>query len=1100
MTHPVVDDVESTSGVSQMWKALTFTERCALLSDTGFNDSQRARIDDSRFRRWKAQAAFDVNGMFETRLKAAGVTEARFREILETSTDDERLQSATCPQWIDEIEQACCPSIGLTAAIPQTGDTDGKDMIGFLNLVEPLARKGHERLCAGVAALQQGDTHVALDLAPIAEQWFMDLYPQLLLMISRTMVLELRIAGLENQLDGETPEARFQQFCDWLRQPDVRRTLFHEYPVLARQIWQCIEQRVDSGLEFLGHLAADWQAIRTTFCKDDPGQPTAIDTGAGDSHRGGKAVVIIRFASGFQLVYKPRSLAADAHFQEFASWFNDRSTELSLRHVKVMDCGSHGWMEFVSADSCSTRQQVERFYERLGALLAIMYVLQATDFHAENLIAAGEHPVLIDLESLFQPTLDVAENPSPLDQRMVDVQFSSVLVSGLLPNRMWSNADAEGIDISGLGARAGQLLPDQIPYWDNMGTDSMHLRRRRMEFMGKSNRPALNGQVSDPINYRENIVDGFSAAYRLLVEHRVDLLAEDGPVSRFCQDEIRVILRPTRTYEILLSESFHPDVLRDGLDRDCHFDRLWNDVASQPRLKRAICAECADLQRGDIPVFSTRPDSRDIRTSSGQRIENFLDQPTMASVRKRIAALDPIDLDRQRWFLKASLSTIAEAAGPGPLPASPTQTTTTTAQVLDAAYRVGDRLEALAFQEADGANWLGLAWANERNSSILPLRCGLYDGLAGVTLFLAYLADVSKQDRYATLAANSFRTLQRYWKDDEPWQRSLGAFSGWGGMIYTLTHLGTLWNREDLLEEAIRLAHAARPVISNEPVWDIEDGAAGCIAGLLALYDVTRDDDVLLTASQCGGRLIDSAQKMPIGSGWVVDGCGPRPLSGFAHGAAGIGWSLLGLAAATGQERFHEMAMNSIRYERSLFSIESGNWRDLRHDDSTSTKEPQFMVAWCHGAPGIGMARLTRLSQMDDAEVRSEIAAAVRATLDYGSDTNDCLCHGTLGNLELLLLARETLDDTRLDAPLRTGTSAVVDRISQLNWQCGVPMGVETPGLMTGLAGIGYGLLRLVEPHRVPSVLVLQSPRTTALPSRTAPPAPPTLQNQQSPE
>ncbi len=35
--------------------------------------------------------------------------------------------------------------------------------------------------------------------------------------------------------------------------------------------------------------------------------------------------------------------------------------------------------------------------------LALFYALEATDFHHENLIAEGEHPVPIDLETLFQP-------------------------------------------------------------------------------------------------------------------------------------------------------------------------------------------------------------------------------------------------------------------------------------------------------------------------------------------------------------------------------------------------------------------------------------------------------------------------------------------------------------------------------------------------------------------------------------------------------------------------------------------------------------------------------------------------------------------------
>ena len=53
----------------------------------------------------------------------------------------------------------------------------------------------------------------------------------------------------------------------------------------------------------------------------------------------------------------------------------------------------------------------------------------------------------------------------------------------------------------------------------------------------------------------------------------------------------------------------------------------------------------------------------------------------------------------------------------------------------------------------------------------------------------------------------------------------------------------------------------------------------------------------------------------------------------------------------------------------------------------------------------------------------------------------------------------------------------VLESLERDGWLCGVPEGVETPGLMTGLAGIGYGLLRLADPGRVPSVLAFEGPR-----------------------
>ena len=43
-----------------------------------------------------------------------------------------------------------------------------------------------------------------------------------------------------------------------------------------------------------------------------------------------------------------------------------------------------------------------------------------------------------------------------------------------------------------------------------------------------------------------------------------------------------------------------------------------------------------------------------------------------------------------------------------------------------------------------------------------------------------------------------------------------------------------------------------------------------------------------------------------------------------------------------------------------------------------------------------------------------------------------------------------------------------------LPWPCGVPGGGETPNLMLGLAGIGYFYLRLYDPGRFRSVLLLR--------------------------
>ena len=61
------------------------------------------------------------------------------------------------------------------------------------------------------------------------------------------------------------------------------------------------------------------------------------------------------------------------------------------------------------------------------------------------------------------------------------------------------------------------------------------------------------------------------------------------------------------------------------------------------------------------------------------------------------------------------------------------------------------------------------------------------------------------------------------------------------------------------------------------------------------------------------------------------------------------------------------------------------------------------MTAWCHGAPGIGLGRLASLPCLGELEMRQEIAVALETTRAQGFGYNHSLCHGDLGNLDLLL-------------------------------------------------------------------------------------------------
>jgi lantibiotic modifying enzyme len=179
----------------------------------------------------------------------------------------------------------------------------------------------------------------------------------------------------------------------------------------------------------------------------------------------------------------------------------------------------------------------------------------------------------------------------------------------------------------------------------------------------------------------------------------------------------------------------------------------------------------------------------------------------------------------------------------------------------------------------------------------------------------------------------------------------------------------------------------------------------------------------------------------------------------------------------TGEERFYEAAAGAIAYERSQFIPDQRNWRDLRNLHERPPDERQNMIAWCHGAPGIGLGKLYASPLLNDPEIGGEIDAALETTARKGFGGAHCLCHGDMGNLELLIEASRLPGYEQWKGATMRHAGWSLDAARRHGWLCATPKGMETPGLMLGLSGIGYGLLRLANPDIAPSILALQPPR-----------------------
>ncbi|MFF3665999.1 type 2 lanthipeptide synthetase LanM family protein [Microtetraspora malaysiensis] len=1079
-TVPAIDPLAS-AGLPLWISALTLAERATAGAPEVTNEAdERAR---RRLERWKRAHGLGDGPAFAARLAAlpAGCgSEAGLLALLAEPPERLSARVDTVPDWSETLGRVLSGERHDRAA----PEADWRQ--GMAAIVEPFTDDALRRLEPDIPrehadALRSGIAQ-ALNVA-------------LLGLATRTLVLELNVLRVEGRLTGDTPEARFASFVAHFTAPEGRRALLAEYQVLGRLLAQRADQTVTAVRELLRRWAADREAVvAALFGAADPGPITGLTLNDGDTHQGGRAVAILRFASGARLVYKPRSVTVHARFATLLRWFDERAGRMDLRVPEVLERDGYGWIAFVEAVPCQSAAEVDGYYRRLGALLALLHTIEAADFHFENLIAHGDQPVLIDLEALFhpqlaRPVLEEGEDPA------LTVLNSSVTRVGVLP-MLLSGEDGE-LDLGGLGGDAGAMYPFALPTLEAGGTDTMRMVRRRTALGGGSNRPTLDGAPAEPAHHVDQLVLGFRTGYDAILSHREELTAEGGPLAAFAELEVRAVLRATQVYGTLLDEGTHPDLMRDALNRDRHLDFLWSASTVGESLPRVVPYEQADLWAGDIPLFTGRPGSRDLWDSRGERIPEFFPARPLDRVHAKLAGMGAADRARQEWIIRATLATRPAVTGAAPReePGRPLVPPETADRCLEQAVRIADRLSELAIHDGERVSWLGLQPVGEAGWRVSPLKTDLYGGHTGIAVFLARLGAVTGERRFADLARRALwmipPLLDRYplMPAEQRGQLfGLGGFSGMPGLAYGLLHVAACAGEDAVPSVAQAVEHVAGLLDEDVPdPLDILSGSAGTIGALLAVHAHTGSGRALDIAVTCGRRLVDRAEPREHGVAWPADGAS-RPLSGFSHGAAGIGWALIRLGAVTGEARFTETGLAALAGERADYSPELGNWPDHRVDRRDDERFVSHMYAWCHGAPGIGLARAGVLDLHDnpglrsgtgpqaDAGLRADLDLALAATVRGGlSLRGHSLCHGVFGNADLLLLAEER--GARLAPEAGSALARAVDSLDRDGPVCGTPGEIETPSLMTGLAGIGYGLLRLASPGTVPSVLLFEPPK-----------------------
>lgn len=900
---------------------------------------------------------------------------------------------------------------------------------------------------------------------------------------TRVLILEMNICR-EDGLEGETEEDKYRNYAKkMLKSQKYREDIFNIYPCMKRILLESVLTLVDNVIEITEKLLKDNKKIVKILCEGKEfTRLTSIKSEFSDSHNGGKAVFTLEFDNGYTILYKPHSLNSEVVYQKFLGWITD-ICEDSIYQYKIINCVSYGWVEKVDYCQCKNKEEITKYYQRVGYILFANYLLQVTDMHYENMIAHGSYPVIIDLETIMGNKI-----VSKKVKRAIDIAYDniwrSVLSQGLLPIYAWSKNDKKGIDISGIAGIAGQEIPVKLPVVKNSKRADMRIEYENPITVNKKNIPYINSKIFTFENYTEDIIKGFETAYRVVLHNKEAALEK----AELFQDlTVRYLARDTRQYAMLLRTSYHPDFMQDGRDRELLIRSLYQGITDEA-YEELIEEEVRDIISGDIPYFMFHVNEKRIRSSKGVESKDIFEESSYEEMKHKIFNLSEKDLATQILYIVLSMES---TRGTIHISKSETKTMLVNSQHIERIDfdRVVMNIFDIVYEQAvfspqeNDVSWIGISLIgqNENIWNVAPLGSYLYDGISGVAVFVFAMKRIYSNKKIELLCNCLKKTLsesiEQALKKTNIEIEISGAFCGNSSLMYICQILYQLTEDIDFIRYMEKIYDKIADLLVENHNNDIIFGHAGTILVLLNAYELSGEEKYINCAIKLAEQLEKNAVRISNDYvGWIGEN-NARPLAGFSHGNSGIALALIKLAYHTKIQKYYVLAKQAIQYENSLYDVRKNNWLDMRIFSGQEVKDIGDPVAWCHGAGGILLARVKMLQYVDDdwkKNIYKDIEKAKRKMLECGMSKIQCLCHGNIGNVEILIEVASVMKDKELYEFSQHVLENIIRDANEKGWNVGQPGNESNVGFMLGISGIGYSLLKIRKLNLLPSILSVE--------------------------
>ncbi len=856
-------------------------------------------------------------------------------------------------------------------------------------------------------------------------------------------------------------------FYSWFMAEGIE-LVYNTYPLLIKKVCKCADQHIENYFELINRFVGNCDDLANSFCiSDGKIYITGLQGNLSDYHHGGKSVQRIEVCDTKHIYYKPRSMAIDIAWYAFLEKCYNLGLDYVFYKPMILDCGNYGYMEEITYIPANNTRDMELYFSNAGAMCCIVSMLGGTDFHHENIIAHGCSPVLIDIETLLTP------KPKAL---------YGIQTAGMEDN---------------VSTRTGRTL--MLQHWVGNTPDSA---REIGGFTSKMS-PHMNiqigsqGELFAAQDYINEFSIGFSNAYDFFLNHRQEII-DHGLLHIFDNCQLRYVFRRTSLYASLNRHFFNARFMRDiklfeGVSSRLCAGILLNFRPSDAKNMWPITeAERIASSIGDIPYFTCRGNSSDLRTSSGVCVHDFFDSTPVMLAMQNLDAMSKKNKDLELFYIREDLQLCSEQnkhsiSTPLLSYSNIIRNRISTSSIDKNQYieRCGKMLSVCQRYELPGSEFEYYAPVRNRKTTrynIEVLPTSIYDGNLGILLskfaYAKLTDDVHMQKRIVEKILQIHE--EEYACNCSSATLNIGFSQGVAGYLQTLMLLSNMSGDKVFLEMANQVV-LSMPYenITRTTEFDFFSGLSGFLYYSCKLYS-QMPRIPLRTKIECVSNALMHMRNTTNSENkglWTTSN-EYQPLTGLAHGQSGIAMALIAAWKVLNNTDMLIAAKNGLMYEMKCYSRQSNNWYDFRkfnvriRDAGPSIAyNPRFMHGYCSGSPGIGMSRIICAKILQTHEFDTAIDNVIRYCQTNSLIGNDTLCCGTAGWIDFLVEASQykKLPSLHHDA-IQICESIQPDQSGQPFMLSSFSSNSEI-SLFKGISGIAYQMMRLVSPDEIPSII-----------------------------